>query len=94
MKILNRSVATVYRFRCDRCRSVFEMTEEEKLENDRKFTDDWLKLRDKDLPVEQRFVSNNLNKFDCPVCNCVRYAHRGDMHRYKIMEDGTEFKEY
>ena len=34
MKTLQQKAKIVYRFRCIRCRSLFEMTEEEKLDND------------------------------------------------------------
>ena len=38
MKTLQKRVQVLYRFRCERCRSKFEMTEEEK--TDWKFTDE------------------------------------------------------
>lgn len=37
MKTLQKRVQVLYRFRCSRCKSKFEMTSEEKLENDWKF---------------------------------------------------------
>lgn len=65
MKTLQKRVQVLYRFRCERCRSKFEMTEEEKLENDWKFDD----RKDKEkLRAEGRFPMNILDNFDCPVC--------------------------
>ena len=40
------------------------------------------------------FPSNPLDHFDCPVCGCVRYVMKHDMHRFSVMDDGTEIKEY
>lgn len=88
MKTLQKRVQVLYRFRCERCRSKFEMTEEEKTENDWKFTDEKFK---KNNPT---FPSNPLDHFDCPVCGCVRYVMKRDMHRFSVMDDGTEIKEY
>ena len=88
MKTLQKRVQVLYRFRCERCRSKFEMTEEEKTENDWKFTDEKFK---KNNP---KFPSNPLDHFDCPVCGCVRYVMKHDMHRFSVMDDGTEIKEY
>lgn len=95
MKTLQREVQVLYRFRCERCRSQFEMTAEEKRENDIKFTENW----DDKLRQQEEYgwtpMPHNLNdKFDCPVCNCVRYVRRGDMHRYHVMDDGTEIMDY
>lgn len=91
MKTLQKRVQVLYRFRCERCRSKFEMTEEEKLENDWKFDD----RKDKEkLRVEGRIPMNHLDHFDCPVCECKRYVSRGDMHRFAVMDDGTEIMEY
>ena len=91
MKTLQRRVQVLYRFRCERCRSKFEMTEEEKLENDWKFDD----RKDKEkLRAEARIPMNHLDHFDCPVCGCKRYVSRGDMHRFAVMNDGTEIMEY
>ena len=95
MKTLQKRVQVLYRFRCERCRSKFEMTEEEKRENDIKFTDDWAdRLRQqKEYGWEPR-PHNPLDHFDCPVCGTTRYVSRGDMHRYAVMDDGTEIMEY
>ena len=91
MKTLQRRVQVLYRFRCERCRSKFEMTEEEKLENDWKFDD----RKDKEkLRAEGRIPMNLSDKFDCPVCGCKRYVKRGGMHRFAVMDDGTEIMEY
>ena len=88
MKTLQKRVQVLYRFRCDRCRSKFEMTEEEKLENDWKFDEG-----DKSNPYHTS-PSNPLDHFDCPVCGCVRYVRKNDMHRFSVMDDGTEVMDY
>lgn len=63
----------------------------ETLENDWKFDD----RKDKEqLRAEGRFPMNHLNHFDCPVCGRERYVSRGDMHRFAVMDDGTEIMEY
>lgn len=99
MKTLQKKVNVLYRFRCERCRSQFEMTEEEKDLNDWKFTNyHYSRKEGKHVfgPVdrEKQIKSNQLNHFECPVCNCVRYVRRGDMHRYTVMDDGTEIQDY
>ena len=91
MKTLQKRVQVLYRFRCERCRSKFEMTEEEKLENDWKF--DYRKDKEK-LRAEGDKPTNLLDRFDCPVCGCKRYVMRKDMHRFAVMDDGTEIMEY
>ena len=88
MKTLQKRVQVLYRFRCERCRSKFEMTEEEKLENDWKFDGG-----DKSNPYHTS-PSNPLDHFDCPVCGCVRYVRKNDMHRFSVMDDGTEVMDY
>ena len=95
MKTLQREVQVLYRFRCERCRSKFEMTAEEKRENNIKFTENW----ERQLEQEKEYgltphPHNPNDKFDCPVCGCVRYVRRGDMHRYHVMDDGTEIMDY
>lgn len=91
MKTLQKRVQTLYRFRCERCSSLFEMTAEEKLENDWKFDDH----KDKEKRRAEGYLPNNaLDKFDCPICECERFVHRGDMHMYSVMDDGTEIIEY
>ena len=37
---------------------------------------------------------NHLNRFDCPVCGCERYVSKGGMHKFAVMDDGTEIMEY
>ena len=91
MKTLQKRVQVLYRFRCERCRSKFEMTEEEKLENDWKFDD---RIDKEKLRTEGRFPINTSDTFDCPVCGCERRVSRGDMHRIDVMDDGTEIMEY
>ena len=88
MKTLQKRVQVLYRFRCERCRSKFEMTEEEKIENDWKFTDEKFKK------LNPKFPSNRLNYFDCPVCERVSFVSRNDMHKYSVMDDETEIQEY
>lgn len=91
MKTLQKRVQVLYRFRCGRCRSKFEMNEEEKLENDWKFDN----RKDKEkIRAEGRFPINLSNNFDCPACGCEGYVYREDMHRFVVMDDGTEIKEY
>ena len=99
MKTLQERVQIVYRFRCARCRSQFEMTEEEKIENDWKFTN-YKFSREKNAwvcePVDRDkdLRHNLLDHFDCPICKCVSYVHRNDMHKYSVMDDGTEIQDY
>ena len=86
MKTLQKEVRVVYRFRCEKCKSQFEMTAEEKRENDIKFTE--IKYGWTPMP------HNPNDKFDCPVCKRVSYVKRGNMHRYHVMDDGTEIQDY
>jgi hypothetical protein len=100
MKTLQKRAQVLYRFRCERCRSLFEMTEEEKTENDWKFTNYHYSYKEGKYicgPVnrdKKKISSNPLDYFECPVCKCVRHVQRGDMHKYSVMDDGTEIKEY
>ena len=80
MKILQKHKSVLYRFRCDRCSSQFEMTEEEREENNweygkHKKGGDW------------SYPHNPLNKFFCPICNKVEYMNNKTIHRYVILED-------
>lgn len=86
MKTLQKQVDIIWRFRCNRCRSKFEMTNEEKLENDKKFDESGIK--------GDHIPHNPMEHFDCPVCGKVEYVRRGEMHKFMLMEDGTEFQEY
>ena len=88
MKTLQKRVQVLYRFRCERCRSKFEMTEEEKLENDWKYD-----TGDKSNPYHTEPTNINDN-FYCPVCGCVRYVMRNEMHKFSVMDDGTEVMDY
>ena len=88
MKTLQKEVQILYRFRCDKCRSQFEMTEEEKIENDWKFSNYEFSRK------ENRWICGPLDRFDCPICNAVSYVRRNDMHRFHVMDDGTEIKDY
>lgn len=95
MKILQKRVQVLYRFRCKRCRSKFEMTEEEKRENDIKFTDDWAdRLKKEELYGSKASPHNPLNWFDCPVCGTKRSVRNTDMHKFSVMDDGTEIQDY
>ena len=100
MRTLQKRVQVLYRFRCDHCRSEFEMTEEEKTENDWKFTGYGYSYKEgknifREVDREsKRIPSNTGDKFECPVCNCVRYVKRNDMHRISVMDDGTEIQDY
>lgn len=91
MKILQSQVSKIYRFRCDRCKSKFEMTEEEKLDNDWKYNESFL-YKDRNEPGA--FPNNPLHKFDCPICGCQRYVMRNDFHEYFVMNDGEEIQQY
>ena len=76
------------------------MTEEEMTENDWKFTNYHYSYKEGKYicgPVDRdkkKIPSNPLKYFECPVCKCVRHVQRGDMHKYSVMDDGTEIKEY
>ena len=99
MKTLQKRMQILYRFRCERCRTEYEMTEAEKIENDWQFTNymfskehnKWIcgpVDRDKD------HRHNLLDRFYCPVCKCVRYVRKEDMHKFSVMDDGTEIQDY
>ena len=81
----------MYRFRCSCCYSKFELTEEEKLENDWKFDD----MDDKEeRRAAGHFPFNSSDYFDCPVCSGVRTASRGSMHKFAVMDSGKEIRVY
>lgn len=84
MKTLQERTKRIYRFRCDRCSSKFEITEDEKLEIDRKF--DRGTASQKADP--NRMPHNYPWNFDCPVCNAVRLGGRASC--IDVMNDGTE----
>ena len=86
MKTLQKQVDIIWRFRCERCKSKFEMTNAEKEENDKKFSE--VKETSSIYPF------NPMNYFECPVCNTRRYVMRNDMHRFMLMDDGTELQDY
>ena len=93
MKVLQKYERKLYRFRCDRCRSLFEMTEEEKLDNDWEYNSSsvW-KKEDREDPCAR--PHNPTNKFYCPICEAVRHVYRDDIHEYHIMNDGIEIQKY
>ena len=87
MKTLQQKAKIVYRFRCFRCRSLFEMTEEEKLDND------WLfdsRPNKDDLRAQGYRPRNASAYFNCPVCDKVSFPTKVKMHKVAIMDDGTE----
>lgn len=86
MKTLQKQVDIIWRFRCDRCRSKFEMTNEEKLENDRKYDDS--------SHPDPNHPFNLLDYFDCPVCGRKESVRTGEMHKFIKMDDGSELQEY
>ena len=86
MKILQKQIGIIWRFRCERCRSQFEMTDEEKLENDKKFSEV--------SETSAIYPFNPMHHFDCPVCNTKRYVRRDEMHKFIVMDDGREIVEY
>jgi len=90
MKTLQGYVAKIYRFRCDRCRSKFEMDEEEMLDNDWKYNEGVYK--DRNEPGAH--PHNPLHKFDCPVCGRQRYVMHNDYHVFHVMDDGEEIMIY
>ena len=91
MKTLQKRVQVLYRFRCERCRSKFEMSEAEKMENDWEFDD----RNDKERRRAEGYAPHNpLDNFNCPVCGCRRHVMRGEMHRFAVMDDGTEIRVY
>lgn len=95
MKTLQKRVKIIYRFRCRECRSKFEMTDEEKRENDINFTEDWAnQLENREKYGWTPHPHNPDNKFNCPVCGGVRTAKGKIMHKYSVMDDGTEFMDY
>lgn len=99
MKKIESRVQVLYRFRCDKCRSNFEMTEEEKIENDWKFTNYKFSRQENKWvcgPVNRDvdLRHNPLDHFDCPICGDVQIVRRGDMHRFSIMDNGREIQDY
>ena len=75
------------------------MTEEEKIENDWKFTNYMFSTKENKWvcgPVDRTrdHRHNPQDHFDCPVCKRVSYVRRNDMHRYHVMDNGTEIQDY
>lgn len=83
MKILEKQTKILYRFRCNRCRSKFEMTKNEKEINDWKYGDH---------KAKSLFPHNPLDKFYCPVCKKVEYVRKEDMHKVIVMNNGNEIE--
>ena len=90
MKTLQKQVSIIWRFRCESCRSKFEMTDEEKTENDREF-DAWAERHADDVNYKP---FNPGHKFNCPVCKQVKEVRRNEMHKFMVMDDGSEVQEY
>lgn len=85
MKLLEKETKVLYRFRCSKCRSKFEMTKQEKEANDWKYTD----------KKEFKFKSHNpLWEFNCPVCKRDRYVLPKDMQVVHVMSTGIEVIDY
>lgn len=83
MKILQKKDKVIFRFRCNRCCSLFEMTDDERYENDKKHNESSISES-----------HNPLNKFDCPVCKTTRFMKHETIHKYFIMNDGSEIMDY
>ena len=86
MKTLEQSVNVIYRFRCNKCKSKFEMTQEERTENDWNHTEG-----DK---TNRSYPHNPTDKFDCPVCNSVQRMDFHSIHKFFVMDNGMEFQDY
>ena len=87
MKTLESMKKEIYRFRCARCRSMFEMTKEERVENDWEYGE-----HAKDGKFD--YPHNPRDHFYCPVCNQVRSMERKSIHRYFVMDNGNEVQDY
>jgi hypothetical protein len=85
MKILEKKVKVLYRFRCNKCRSKFQMTDIEKNENDWRYGD----RHDREKHSRPH---NPLDKFYCPVCHNVQYGK--DLHKIHVMDNGNEVIDY
>lgn len=35
-------------------------------------------------------LESNGRNFNCPVCERERYIYKNDIHKYSVMDDGTE----
>ena len=93
MKTLQKTIGEIYRFRCHRCESKFEMSGEEKVEND------WEQLKKRDAKAYDRDKKNGWepitsHDFYCPVCERESYSRRKDWHCYAVFDDGTEYLKY
>lgn len=87
MKTLETMKEEIIRFRCDKCMSKFEMTEQELEEND------WTYGEHK-KGGEWDHPHNPLNWFYCPVCGMKRTMNHKSIHRYFIMDNGREVQIY
>ena len=79
MKILQKHKSVLYRFRCKKCSSQFEITDEERRENDWEYGEY--------QKGERNYPHNPTNKFWCPICNAVEFMESRTIHKYVILED-------
>lgn len=87
MKTLEAMRQEIFRFRCSRCMSKFEFTKEERYENDWEYGEHKKGGR-------WEFPHNPVNWFYCPVCNKKETMKRNSIHKYFIMDNGTEVMDY
>lgn len=87
MKALETKTKVIFRFRCDRCKSLYEITEEERKEID------W-KYGEHKKGGEYTYPHNPINKFYCPTCDTVRYMDDRSIHKYFVMDNGNEVMDY
>ena len=85
MKTLETMKEEMYSFRCNRCRSKFEMTKDERKEND------WVNGEHKKGGTND-YPHNPTNRFYCPVCKKQQNMH--DIHRYFVMDNGNVVYDY
>jgi predicted RNA-binding Zn-ribbon protein involved in translation (DUF1610 family) len=87
MKTLETMKEEIFRFRCSRCRSKFEMTKQEREEND------W-EYGEHEKGGRYDYPHNPVDHFYCPVCGKVETMDRQSIHRYFIMDSGREVQDY
>ena len=98
MKVIKKAVGRNWRMRCIHCRSVIEMTDDE-----RRYFDVLYDERDdrEDRTLEDRMTdpeyipSNYMGYFDCPVCKVKKtFSKKSDTHLITIYSDGSEYVEW
>jgi len=87
MKTLEAMKKEIYRFRCGRCRSQFEVDKDERI------AIDW-KYGEHEPGGRYDYPHNPLDHFYCPVCECVRTMDKRTIHRFFVMDNGTEVMDY